>query len=440
MVRIEIRRGLDIPLGARPHRRVSIEAPRIAVVGADFPGLRPNLHVASGDRISRGTVLLTDRTKPSICFTASAGGVVTEIRRGARRSLDLLIIEADGSQRQSADLPAPPPTDADVEDIRAALQRSGLWTALRTRPFDQIPDPSAIPEQLFVTAIDTHPLALDPGTVIREQADAFEAGLRLLARLGPATFLCCAAPEPEGRLDLPCPDVAGLERVEFSGPHPAGLVGTHIARLAGTLGRRPPPAGIWHIGYQDVIAIGTFFNEGRLSGTRVVSVAGPDLQEGRIVETLAGAELGALIDATLIDVSTTTHRNPGNTAAGNATGRSDMRIISGPALSGRLTDPRTAYLGHYHQQVVVLPAAPPAAAGTGAGMLTLEAFDAVWPFATPVAPLLRALLTEDTEAAIALGATLLAPEDLALCEHVCPSRLDYGAALGRTLERIRQGG
>ena len=439
MVRIELKRGLDISLGVRPHSRVSIVPSRVAVVGADFPGLRPHLHVATGDRVSLGDVLLTDRARPQVCFTAPAGGVVTDIHRGARRSLDLLIIETDGSQRLSAELPGPPSADAGVEDIRASLLRSGLWTAFRTRPFEQIPDPNAVPGQLFVTAIDTHPLAPDPATLILEQAETFEAGLRLLARLSPATYLCCSPAGRDGQQDLPCPEVPGLERIEFAGPHPAGLPGTHIQLLAGRLGRPPPENGIWHIGYQDVIAIGAWSAQGRLSNTRVVTVAGPALREGRLVETLAGADLGALIGSERID---------GNTASrhglDSATEATAARIISGPALSGRLTDRRGGYLGRYHQQVVMLPALSPAhapaRAAAGAGMLAVEAFDAVWPFAMPVAPLLRALLIEDTEAATALGATLLAPEDLALCEYVCPSRLDYGAALARTLDRIRRGG
>jgi len=427
MLRIELKRGLDVPLGARPGVRRRHSPSRVALLGADYPGLRPNLLVAEGDRVNSGSVLLIDRTRPEICLTAPAAGRVREIRRGARRSLDALVIDVDNAEDESTDLPPPPTTDAGPETIRRALQRGGLWPAFRARPFERIPDADATPAQLFVTAMDTHPLAPDPVTAIQECADAFDLGLRIITGLSPVTWLCTAA-----GANLFCPQLAGLERVEFSGPHPAGLPGTHMFAIAARRIEQLTPGERWHIGYQDVIAIGEYFGSGRLSGRRLISLAGPGLPENQLVETLIGTAIHELIEGSFTAADTN--------AASPTRG---LRIISGPALSGRLTTATTAYLGRYHQQIIVLHAASVDALATTAatsGMLAVEVFDSVWPLPIPVAPLLRALLMEDTESAAELGATLLAPEDLALCDYVCPAHQDYSAALSRTLERLRRGG
>ncbi|MCB1682916.1 MAG: hypothetical protein KDI31_00455 [Pseudomonadales bacterium] len=424
MLRIELKRGLDVPLGARPSARRSHSPARVALLGADFPGLRPDLLVAEGDRVRAGSVLLTDRTRPEIRLTSPVTGSVREIRRGARRSLDALVLDVEESTDGASALPPPPATDSEPEVIRRALQLAGLWSAFRARPFERIPAADTTPAQLFVTAMDTNPLSVDPLTVIREHADAFDLGLRIVTRLSPVTWLCSAAGSAPG-----CPHLTGLEQIEFSGPHPAGLPGTHMHTLAVRRTAESASGELWHIGYADVIAIGEYFGSGRLSGRRLISVAGPGLPENQLVETLAGACLQDLIE--------------GSIAArhGSATGiAGNLRVLSGPPLSGRLTTPASAYLGRYHQQVTVLPPAAVTPPATSTGMLAVEAFDSIWPLSIPVAPLLRALLLEDTESAAELGAGLLAPEDLALCDYVCPARQDYSTALSRMLEGLRRDG
>jgi len=438
-----ITKGLDLPITGGPEQRV-YEAPaasKVAVLARDYPFMKPRMRIQEGDRVQRGQVLFEDRRTEGVRFTAPAAGTVSAIHRGARRALRSVVIDLTESEREGK--PAADDhfvftsyTGRDVKDldraaVRDLLVESGLWTAIRRRPFSNVPSPSESCRSIFVTAIDTDPFGVNPEVALEGRMEDFKRGLWALSHLtdGPV-FLCRA---PGSRIEAS--DAPRVRVEEFKGKHPAGLVGTHIHFLE----RVDQQRTVWHIGYQDVIAIGAWSAQGRLSNTRVVTVAGPALREGRLVETLAGADLGALIGSERID---------GNTASrhglDSATEATAARIISGPALSGRLTDRRGGYLGRYHQQVVMLPALSPAhapaRAAAGAGMLAVEAFDAVWPFAMPVAPLLRALLIEDTEAATALGATLLAPEDLALCEYVCPSRLDYGAALARTLDRIRRGG
>ncbi len=146
------------------------------------------------------------------------------------------------------------------------LVESGMWTALRTRPFSKVPAIDAQTQAIFVTAIDTNPLAANPEVIINEQSDAFVAGLTLLSRLTGGKVLVC-----KSGASLPRSTEANIEEHVFNGPHPAGLVGTHIHTLFGANLENVA----WHINYQDVIAFGKLFLTGELYTDRVVSLAGP---------------------------------------------------------------------------------------------------------------------------------------------------------------------
>jgi Na+-transporting NADH:ubiquinone oxidoreductase subunit A len=407
MIRLQIRKGLNVDLGSVPREPVRVDPDTVALLGGDYPGVRPHLEVEVGTQVHKGETLFIDRARPRVRFTAPADGRVRAIHRGARRSLESIVLDVDGDGTERAGTVS----TSDESGLRATLLDAGLWPAFRTRPHDRIPDPDAEVREIYVTAVDTHPLAPDPATYIAAHGGAFCAGLELLARLAEVTYLCMAAGS-----ELPRPEAPGITPVEVSGPHPAGLAGTHIYEVARAEGRQPIP-GVWHVGYQDVIAIGYLFRDGRLFTQRWVTAAGPGVQDPRTITTTLGAELGALTGPV----------EPG------------APIISGPVFSGRAATRTTSHLSRYHNQVVVMPPSDQAA-GSPRGMLPLEAFERLWPFRVPVLPLLRALLIEDTETVSALGCTLLAEEDMGLCSYICPSRLDYGAALERTLAEIRRGG
>ena len=413
MIRLDIHRGMNIELGEVPAEVFAHDTPEVALLGGDFPGVRPRLMVEVGTEVCKGETLFVDRARPDIRFTAPVDGKVSAVHGGARRSLESLVLEVADGDFAGGRAATMPVRGTSIEALRETLLLSGLWPAFRTRPYSRIPNPASIARELYVTAMDTNPLAPDPAPYIREHAEPFVKGLEILAGLAQACYVCMQAGS-----GLPCPDARGLTPVEIAGPHPAGLPGTHIYEIARAEQRQPIGDGIWHVGYQDVIAIGYLFLDGRLFTERLVTIAGPGVSNPRTVTTVLGTELMAL------------------------TGKVDRgaRIVSGPLLAGRAVTPTTGYLSRYHNQVAVVPASPEANSVDGAGMLSLEAFERVWPFRIPVLPLLRALLIEDTETVSALGCSLLADEDLALCSYVCPSRLNYGAALDRTLAEIRRGG
>jgi len=409
MIGLKINDGLNLALGVTPTRLTDSNPVTVGLLGADYPGVRVHATVAAGDTVRRGDVVLADRADARLRFTAPAAGTVRAVHLGPKRRLDAVVIDVDAGHPDPTVLRGSPGSAAEV---REALLAAGLWPALRSRPYDRIPAPDEVATELYVVALDTNPLAPDPMPIIRARTEEFREGVSRLSSLVERCYVCMTSGS-----DVPAPESDGIVPVQVSGPHPAGLPGTLIYRIAGKLGRRGPVSPVWHVGYEDVIAIGALFLTGKLDAGRTVSIAGPGLPAGRLVRTVAGASLAELTGA-LPD---------------------GVRVLSGSALSGREGGRTTAFLGRYHRQVTVLDAAAPEPHGS-AGMLALDVFERVWPLSVPVLPLLKALLVEDTETVAAIGGSHLAPEDVALCAYLCPARLDYGAALERTLDALRRGG
>ncbi len=446
---IKIKRGLDIPIAGRPEQSIH-DAPAaraVAVVGFDYPGMKPTMEVAEGDHVLTGQVLFSDKKTEGVVYTSPGCGRVSAINRGAKRVLQSVVIDLDGDDSVSVEpMDADAARDLDTATIRDRLVSSGQWTALRTRPFSKVPAVTAEAAAIFVTAIDTQPLTADPEVVISEQPEAFGLGLDLIARLTEGRTYLCTAPGtsiPRGTAD-------SIEHAEFAGPHPAGLAGTHIHVLLGVDLERH----VWTIGYQDVIAIGRLFLDGRLYTDRVVALSGPQVENPRLLRTRLGADLEAL-------------------AAGEMRG-DDNRIISGSVLGGRAVTGATGYLGRYHNQVTVLAEGrqreflgwlSPGRSkhsnlgiylssflGTGRlpmttttngserAMVPVGSYEKIMPLDILPTQLLRALIVGDTETAQSLGALELDEEDLALCTYVCPGKYEYGPILRDNLTRIEKEG
>ena len=447
---IKIRRGIDIPLAGAADSNIdsSLNVRNVALVGADYEGMKPTMAVSEGDTVRKGQIIFSDKKTLGINFTAPASGKVVALNRGARRVFQSLVIEIDDSL-EPVDFGAHSLQEARAlsgEAIRNQLISSGQWTALRARPYGKVADPESQPAGLFITAIDTHPLAPDPAAIIAEHAEAFTLGQDLLAEMANCSTYLCTAPGT----DIPKGEHARVELAEFSGPHPAGLAGTHIHFLMG--------ASLWKIawtvGYQDVIAVGYLFLKGELYTDRVVALAGPEVERPRLIRTRVGADLQAL--------------TAGELAAG------DVRVISGSVLGGRTVQSDSAYLGRYHNQVTALAEGrdrdfmgwlspgsgkhsvmgiylsswfgmKPSAMttntnGSERAMVPVGNYERVMPLDILPTQLLRALLVGDTETAQALGCLELDEEDLALCTYVCPGKYEYGPILRDNLTRIEKEG
>ncbi len=260
---IQLRKGLDLPIAGVPEQRIDPgpAVRRVALVAADYVGMKPTMQVKPGDRVKRGSLLFDDKKTLGVRYTSPAAGTVVEVNRGAKRAFQSVVVEIDGDDEESfasyASGRLPSLTHAEVVDNLVA---SGLWTALRTRPFSKVPSPQTRPHSLFVQAIDTNPLAANPKVVIAEREPHFLNGLHVIRHLTSGAVYLCTAPGAQ----IPGSDLNFISHEVFEGPHPAGLPGTHIHFLDPVSTKKT----VWSIGYQDVIAIGELFTTGSLSVER----------------------------------------------------------------------------------------------------------------------------------------------------------------------------
>jgi Na+-transporting NADH:ubiquinone oxidoreductase subunit A len=441
---ITIKKGLNLPISGAPRQEISEgrSVRSVALVGYDYHGMKPTMLVREGDSVKKGQAVFSDKKNPGVLFTAPASGVVAKINRGARRVFQSIVIDVQGDEQvgfkqySASELVALP-----VADLVAQLVESGLWTAFRTRPYSKAPAVDAQPTAIFVQAMDTNPLAVDPVVVIAEQAEAFALGLTLLTKLTLGKVWLCKAPGAK------IPSAEGVTVEEFGGVHPAGNPGTHIHFLAPVSVNR----AVWTIGYQDVIAIAKLFSTGQLDTSRVIAIAGPQVKEPRLIRTLMGASLAELAQDEL--------------KAG------ENRLISGSVFGGHAGLAVTEFLGRYHTQMSVLEndySRPmvhflrlgthmhsvkntyvsslfknklfdftTSTNGSERSMLPIGQYEKVMPLDILPTQLLRALVCGDLESAEQLGALELDEDDLALCTYVCAGKYEYGPILRDTLTKIQ---
>jgi Na+-transporting NADH:ubiquinone oxidoreductase subunit A len=446
---IKITKGLALPVAGEPVQK--IEKARVvrsvAVMGPDYPGMKPTMAVRDGDRVKRGQLLFTDKKNDGVRFTAPASGTISGINRGAKRALLSVAIDVDGDDYEAfGSYTEDQARSLDRDAVVEKLSKSGLWTALRTRPYSKVPAQNASPHAIFVTAIDTNPLAPDPEVVILERPAEFALGLDLLAKLTEGSVFVC---QKAGSF-LPAGSSDRLQVEDFDGIHPAGLPGTHMHFLAPVSVNRSN----WFIGYQDVIAIGALFLTGELKVERVISLAGPGVSNPRLLRTVLGANTEELTAGELKD--------------------GEQRVISGSVFAGRRCAGALAYLGRYHNQLSVLSEdrtrrligyltpglnkhsvfpiylskwlrrkpldITTTTNGSTRAMVPIGTYETVMPLDILATQLLRSLLTGDVELAINLGCLELDEEDVSLCTYACPGKYEYGPVLRAMLDQIEKEG
>ncbi|MGA1199542.1 MAG: NADH:ubiquinone reductase (Na(+)-transporting) subunit A, partial [Candidatus Latescibacterota bacterium] len=313
-----IKKGFDLPIAGTPNQSTihTKNVTSVALLGEDYIGMRPTMLVQPGDKVKLGDVVLVDKKMEGVKYTAPGSGEVVAVNRGAKRAFLSLVIRLEGNDEvefgaHSDDALA----NLDRETVKTQLIDSGQWTALRARPFSKAADPKGVPHSIFVNVMDTNPLAPAMAQVIAGQEQNFLRGLQIVSKLTDGVIFVCKDPD----LKLPQIDVDRVQVEEFSGPHPAGLVGTHIHFLD------PVSRGkvVWHLGVQDVIAWGHLFATGHILTDRIVSIAGPTVKHPQLVKTRLGASLTDLVEGELVDV--------------------ENRIVSGSVLSGRKSDDARCY-------------------------------------------------------------------------------------------------
>ena len=327
---INIKKGLDVPITGEPQQVISEGniGKRVALLGGDYVGMKPTLTVREGDRVKIGQVVFTDKKMPQVKYTAPAAGKVVEINRGEKRKFLSLVIEMDGEEEIT--YPAFSESKMDSLDRKTVVKQlvdSGLWTSFRTRPFSKVADPEQSPHSIFIPAMDSSPLAPSVEKIVEANKQNFINGLKIISKITDGKIYLCKSPDST----IPTGNLPQLTIEQFKGPHPSGLVGTHIHFLE-PVGRKKT---VWHINPQDVIAVGFLFSTGKLYLERIISLAGPGVKNPRLIRTRVGAATADIIAGELKD--------------------GENRVISGSILSGNMAEGPVAYLGKYHQQISVVP-------------------------------------------------------------------------------------
>lgn len=446
---VKIKQGLDVPILGAPEQTIVAgnNVSRVALVGFDYIGMKPTMAVSVGDTVKLGQELFEDKKTPGVKYTSPAAGKVVAINRGEKRVFQSIVIELAGSEAvEFPKYPAQALGGLTRQQVVDNLVASGQWTALRTRPFSKVPAIDSTPHSIFVTAMDTNPLAADPAVIITQQIEAFNNGLIILSHLSDGPVFVCK--HADASIQVNASERIRVE--EFAGKHPAGNAGTHIHFL--------DPVGanktVWTIGYQDAIAIGHLFVTGRLFVERVLSLAGPMVKKPRLIRSRLGACISELVDGELK--------------------QGDCRKISGSILGGRSARSVVDYVGRYANQITVLEEGyhrefmgwlspginkfsvmniylsklfggkrfnmTTTTNGSERAMVPVGAYEGVMPLDILPTQLLRALIVGDTEQAQLLGCLELDEEDLALCTFVCPGKYEYGPILRDNLTQIEKDG
>ena len=433
---IKISKGLDLPISGKPDISITDE-PKISSVSLlanDFVGMKPTMLVKENDEVKVGEKLFEDKKNPGIFFTAPAGGLIKSINRGDKRKF--LSIEIEISQNEEF-------IDFDMgssqDEIKNTLINSGLWNVFRTRPFNRTPNISSSPEALFINCCDTNPLSVDPYEIINIDKDSFDKGLETIKQL----FDCdIHLTYQNNNFDN---TLSGINYHQFTGPHPAGLVGTHISKI------HPVNLNskVWTANFQDIISIGYLKKNKKIKTTKIISLGGPAVFEPSLIKVRHGSNLDEITAGKIEDNS---------------------RVISGSVLHGHESEGVMKYLGYYDSQVSVIPdevneiflnwLMPGSSlhsklnvfissfikpkkyifntsiGGGNRAIVPISSYEEVVPMDILVTQLLKSLVVSDIEMAIDLGMLELVPEDLSLCSYVCPSKYDYSSILMDNLNKI----
>jgi Na+-transporting NADH:ubiquinone oxidoreductase subunit A len=448
-VRINLGKGLNLPISGAPEQviRETKHPGKVALLGMDYSRVKPQFRVTAGDYVKLGDLLFVDKKMPSIHYTSPGAGRIVSINRGEKRMLLSIVIQLQGNDEVTFQSYRENQLNSlDSKAVTSLLLVSGLWTAIRTRPFSKVADPDTPPHSIFINAMDTNPLAPSIAHIIKRNEHNFINGLTVLSKLTDGKIFLCKTPGD----NIPHPDIESMSVAEFSGPHPAGNAGTHIHYLDPVSRNRH----VWYIDAQEVIAVGLLFTTGRLHVERVISLAGPSVKNPRLIKTRIGGSLDEITKGELMD--------------------GENRIISGSVFSGHTARGTTSFLGRYHQQVSVIPeertreflgwlspglnlysvknivlsrlfpgrhfSFTTSTHGSRRAMVPVGAYEKVMPLDIIPTYLLRALEADDIEEAEKLGCLDLDEEDLALCTFVCQSKIDHGAELRRNLTLIEKEG
>lgn len=446
---VKLRKGLDIKLVGEADK-LKVDAPMpasVALKPTDFHGLVPKMVAKEGDKVKIGSVIFYDKYNEAIKFVSPVSGVIEEVVRGAKRKILEVRITPD-AREDAVRFEPKDPASLTGEEVKAAMLENGLWPFLKQRPLDIVADPNVEPKAIFVSAFDSHPLAPDYDYIVHGQDQFFQNGLNALEKLTSGkVHLTLNGNVPA---DATFQNAKNVQINKISGKHPAGNVGTQIHFID------PIDKGqfVFTVNPQDVVAIGKFFAEGQYDPTRIVALTGSEAKNRKYYRTIVGASVAGIVNDNLES--------------------ENVRVISGNALTGEKID-RNGYLGFYDAQVTVLPEGnqykffltkgwlgpgfdkysshmlfptwlmknkkyrlDTNMNGEERGFVVTGEMEKVMPLDILPMQLIKAVMTKDIDAMELLGIYEVAPEDFALCEYVCTSKIDIQEKIREGLDLIKE--
>ena len=445
----EIKKGMNLHIKGEAEKVIQdYDASSYAVRPISFKAMSPipKLYVQIGDEVKAGDPLFFDKKRPEIIYTAPVSGEVIEVRRGDKRMITDVVILAD-KEIKFKEFGAADPNTMDRQQIIDRMLQSGAWPFVRQRPFDIVADPNDSPKMIYISCFDTSPLAPDYDLIADGHGAEFQAGLNALKKLTDnEVHLGLSADRMPSHVFL---DAEGVQKHWFMGPHPAGNIGIQIHHVD------PINKGdiVWYLNPQDVIILGRLFTEGRYNTQKIVALGGPEVIAPKYYRTYQGASIGNMVKDNL----KTDH----------------VRYISGNVLTGSQI-PASGFMGFYDNLVSVIlegdqpefmgwiapsyprPSINPTflsyyyegeehrvntnAHGEERAFVVTGLYERVLPMDIYPIPLMKAILAQDFEKMEGLGIYEVSEEDFALCEFVCPSKIDIQSIIGNGLELIRTQG
>lgn len=446
---VKLRKGLDIRLIGEANKvRSELVLPKtISIKPADFHGMIPKMVVKEGDQVKAGTCVFYDKYNESVKCVSPVSGTVQAVVRGEKRRIMEIIITADAEIQYESAAPVDVST-LSSEEVKSRMLASGLWMYIKQRPIDVVADPNNAPKAIFVSAFDSAPLAPDFDYVLHGKNKEFQEGLNALSKLtSGSVHLTLNGKSPA---DASFTEASGVQKNKIYGKHPAGNVGTQIHHID------PINKGefVWTVNAQDVAIIGRYFLTGKYDARRTIALTGSEVRDPHYYEVISGGNISHVLD--------------GQVTSDN------VRVISGNVLTGDKIS-ADGYLGFYHNQITVIPegnqlkfALTKGWMGPGfdkfsnsrlfptfllpgkkfrldtntngeerAFVVTGE-MDRVFPFDILPMQLVKAAITDDIDGMEALGIYEVAPEDFALCEYVCTSKIDIQDKIRQGLDLIQK--
>ena len=446
---VKLRKGLDIRLvGVANKVKTEAKVPKtVAIRPSDFHGVTPKMVVKEGEHVKAGDVIFHDKYNELIKYVTPVNGVVDVIARGEKRRILEILISVDADQElvtgNAMDVSA-----MSNEEVKATMLKSGLWPFIKQRPLDIVANPNNEPKAIFVSAFDSSPLAPDYDFILHGKSEEFQVGLNALTKL--TTGKVHLTINGKSPADAAFTEAKGVEINSIHGKHPAGNVGTQIHHID------PINKGefVWSVNAQDVAIIGRYFMKGQFIAKRKIALTGSEIKNPHYFETIIGANVSDILEGQITT--------------------DNVRVISGNVLTGDKIE-RDGHLGYYSNQITVIPEGDQLKFVLTEGWLAIgldkfsnsrlfptylmpnkrfrldtntngeeRAFvmtgeiDRVFPFDILPMQLVKAAITDDIDGMENLGIYEVAPEDFALCEYVCTSKINIQDKIRKGLDLIGQ--